>query len=149
MPASPGATGSLLVSVPRTAGRYSQLREAATFLRDEGGVASRAYRREIIESFGADLRVGTYQGQAYQYSGIGGTSSRYLTPNPLGNPVQELALPPSNPGILLQQYNVAPTRALMGTVAPQNFGVPLPGGAQQVFVPSRTVLTPTPLLPRP
>jgi RHS repeat-associated protein len=130
-----------------SASRFSQLREAASFLRDEAGISSAAYRRQVIESFGADMRVGTLEGQAYQYSGFGNSSSRYLTPSPLQNPVQELALPPSNPALLIQQYNVSSTRALMGTVAPQNFGTALPGGAQQIFVPSRSLLNSTLSLP--
>jgi hypothetical protein len=126
--------------------RFTQLRQASTFLRDEAGVTSSAYRRQIIESFGPDLRVGVYEGQAFQYSGFGGTGSRYLTPNALANPIQELALPPSNPGLMLQQYRVSATRALMGSASPQNFGFPLSGGGQQIFIPSRSLLTPTPLL---
>ncbi|MGA9208647.1 MAG: hypothetical protein WB347_12650 [Terriglobales bacterium] len=141
-------TSSYAASEAQAASRFSQLRDAVTFLRDEANVTGAAYRRQIIESFGPDMRVGMYEGQAYQYS-TGVTSSRYLTPTALGNPVQELALPPYNAATVLQQYQVTPTRALMGTVAPQQFpGYPLlPGGAQQVFVPSRSVLTPTPLLP--
>ena len=93
--------------------------------------------------------MGVFEGQAYQYSGFGATSSRYLSPNPAANPIQDLALPPSNPGVVVQQYYISPTRVLMGTVAPQEYvGFPrLPGGAQQMFVPSRSVLTPTLLLP--
>lgn len=130
-----------------TTSRFSQLREAATFLRDDAGITSATYRRQVIESFGGDMRVGIFKGQAYQYSGAAGTSSRYLTPSALSNPVSKLALPPSNTATLLQQYSVSPTRALMGTASPQNFGFPLPGGAQQIFIPSRSVLSPTPLLP--
>ena len=130
-----------------TASRFSQLREATTFLRDEALISNRAYRRQIIQSFGADLRIGEFRGQAYQYSASGNTSSRYLTPIPLNKPIQELALPPSNPATAIRQYRVAPTRVLVGSVARQNFGFPLRGGAKQIFVPSRSVLIPTPLLP--
>jgi len=139
--------GSELAAAETTAGRFSQLRAAATFLRDEAGITSSDYRRQIIESFGSDMRVESYGGQAYQYSGVAGSSSRYLTPTSLSNPVQQLALPPSNPATLLQQYSVSPTRALMGTAAPQNFEIPLSGGAQQMFIPSRSLLTPTLPLP--
>ena len=129
-----------------TSSRFSQLREAATFLRDEAGITDVAYRRQVIESFGADMRVGTFKGQAYQYSGVAGSSSRYLTPTSLSNPVQQLALAPMNSATILQQYSISSTRALMGTAAPQNFGIALPGGAQQIFIPSRSLLTPTLLI---
>ncbi|MFN7812695.1 MAG: hypothetical protein ACK5SI_08565, partial [Planctomycetia bacterium] len=130
-----------------TNARFGQLRDAARFLRDEAGITTAAYRRQIISSFGPDLRVGTYEGQAYQYSGFYGSNSRYLTPVAVNNPVRALALPPTNPAALIQQYRVSPTRALMGSAAPQNFGFPLPGGAQQIFIPTRSVLSPTQLLP--
>ena len=136
-----------IATVGDATSRFSQLRTVAEFLRNEAGVSSPAYRRQIIESFGADLKVGIYQGQAYQYSASGSTSSRYLTPSPLSKPIQELALPPSNPALVLQQYRVTATKALMGSTARQNFGFPLRGGGQQIFVPSRSLLVPTPLLP--
>jgi RHS repeat-associated protein len=132
-----------------TGSRLPQLREATTFLRNEAGITSRAYRRQVIESFGSDLRVEVFQGQAYQYSGLGGTSSRYLATRPASNAVQELALPPSNPALTLQQYHVTTTRVLRGTASPQDFGYPLTGGAEQIFVPHRSVLTLSPLLPGP
>jgi len=138
--------GRWSIAAKSSVSRFSQLREAATFLRNEAGISKTASRRQIIESFGADMRVGTFEGQAYQYSGFSGSSSRYLTPTPLRDPVQQLALPPNNPAVMLQQYSVGSTRALMGPVAPQNFGVALPGGAQQIYIPSRSVLSPTPLL---
>lgn len=141
---------------PSSASSFSQLREASTFLRDEAGIASSAYRRQIIESFGSDLRVGVYEGQAYQYSGGPGvisryssTQSRYLSTSILNDPINELALPTKyNAATLLQAYDVAPTRALIGTAAPQNFGVYLPGGAQQIYVPTRSVLTGGNIIPR-
>jgi hypothetical protein len=126
---------------------YARLREVTRFLRDEANVTSLDTRRQIIESFRADLRIDVFEGPAYQYFGIQGTGSRYLTPTYVTNPVSQLALPATNPGNLVIQYNIATTRALMGTVASQVVsGVRLPGGAFQIYVPSRTLLSPVKLL---
>jgi hypothetical protein len=139
-------------SVPRNAvpGRFEQLREAAEFLRDDAGISNRAYRRQVIESFGDDLRVEVYQGQGFQYSGSAGpisryptTQSRYLSTRIVDDPIQELALPSRfNSATLLQEFEVLPTRALRGTVSPQQFsgGPYLRGGAEQIFVPNVSVL---------
>ena len=135
------------VSAPVAASRLSRLREAVSFVKEDAGITSAAYRRQVIKSFGTDLTVGIYEGQAFQHSGLQGSASRYLSPTALKNPVAELALPPTNPAVLLQQYRVSRTRALMGTTAPQNFGRPLPGGAPQICIPSRSVLSRTPELP--
>jgi hypothetical protein len=129
--------------------RASRLAEAESFLINDAKITDSAYRAQIIKSFGDDIRVGEYSGQAYQYSGFKGSTSQYLTPNPVANPIQELALPSRNPAAMVQQYGVESTRALMGTVAPQNYGAGLlTGGVQQIFVPSRSVLSPTLMLPR-
>lgn len=122
--------------------------EAATFLRDEAGINNVAEQSRIINSFGADIKVGTYAGQAYQYSATGTSYSQYLTPNAVSDPIQQLALPPGNPASVILQYNVDPTRAILGTASPQEFvdGIPLSGGAQQIWIPTRNVLTPTRLL---
>ncbi|MCX7199286.1 MAG: hypothetical protein NTW37_15265 [Proteobacteria bacterium] len=142
------AVSRMDIGAASTGARYTELREVSSFLKAEAGVADAVRRRQIIASFGPDLRIGEYSGQVYQYSGFGGTASRYVTPSPLANPIQQLALPPSNPAVLVQQYSVTPTRVLMGSVAPQNFGAVLTGGAQQLFLPSRAVLTSTLHLPR-
>jgi hypothetical protein len=129
--------------------RFSQLRQAAEFLRDEARVLNRGARRQIIESFGNDLRVGEFSGSAYQYFDPrgGGQFSRYLTPHYTANPVGDLALYPQNSGVFFQQYNVSPTRALLGTAAANPFG--MPGGGQQIFIPSRSLLSPVKLLAAP
>jgi hypothetical protein len=146
-----GARQALNAPTPAAAvpqSRYTTLRQAAEFLRDEARVASRSARRDVIESFGPDLRVVEFEGQAFQYSGAGGTYSRYLSPRIVGHPIDDLALPPSNPAILLQEYQVLRTRTLMGEVAPQDWGGGLlPGGAQQIYVPSRSALVPGNIVP--
>lgn len=130
------------------AGRFSQLRNASAFLREEG-ISNRALRKQIIRSFGSDLRVETYYGNAYQYSGGPGplcrfpvSKSRYFSTSILDDPIRELALPPQNAAVLLQEFDILPTRVLRGTAAPQNWGKPLPGGGEQIFVPNPAAVRP-------
>jgi hypothetical protein len=119
---------------------YSELKQAAEFLKNNG--LSTAQRREVIEAFNPGAQVVTLEQDLVVYRYYGGAADprgRWVTTQPLTDPVNQLALPPGSTAENVTTWVIPKgTQVLQGEVAP-NFG--RTGGANQIYIPDKSVLT--------
>jgi len=96
-----------------------------------------AQQPDVKAAFGSNAKVTTLKHNTNVYRYHGGTSaskSNWVTPNQTINPVNDLALPPTNPGTSMSNYIIPKgTTVIQGSAAP-NFGQL--GGGAQFYVPN-------------